>query len=62
MLMDMPEPYAEWQRGVTDQKESSHYLFAVGCGGTLVRPAAIARNFEVVSSLISYATGLMMFG
>ena len=38
MLMDMPEPYAEWQRGVTGQKESSHYLFAVGCGGTLVRP------------------------
>ena len=42
----MPEPYAEWQRGVTGRKESSHYLFAVGCGGTLVRPAAIAEEFR----------------
>ena len=42
----MPEPYAEWQRGVMGQKESSHYLFAVGCGGTLVRPAAIAEEFR----------------
>ena len=44
--MVMPEPYAEWQRGVTGQKESSHDLFAVGCGGTLVRPAAIAEEFR----------------
>jgi hypothetical protein len=42
----MPEPYAEWQRGVMGQRESSHYLFAVGCGGTLVRPAAIAEEFR----------------
>jgi hypothetical protein len=42
----MPEPYAVWQRGVTGQIESSHYLFAVGCGGTLVRPAAIAEEFR----------------
>ena len=42
----MPEPYAKWQRGVTGLKESSHYLFAVGCGGTLVRPAAISEEFR----------------
>ena len=42
----MPEAYAEWPRGVTDQKESSHYLFAVGCGGTLIRPAAISEEFR----------------
>ena len=41
-----PRPYAEWPRGVTGQKESSHSLFAVGCGGTLVRPAAIAEEFR----------------
>ena len=42
----MPEPYAEWQRGATGQKESSHYLFAVGCGGSLIRPDAIAQEFR----------------
>jgi hypothetical protein len=42
----MPEPYAEWQRGATGQKESSHSLFAVGCGGTLIRPDAIAQEFR----------------
>jgi len=41
-----PRPYAEWQRGVTGQKKSSHYLFAVGCGGTLTRPAAISEEFR----------------
>jgi len=39
-------PYAEWQKGVSGQKESSHSLFAVGCGGTLIRPAAIAEGFR----------------
>jgi hypothetical protein len=42
----MPEPYAEWQRGVTGQRESSHFLFAVGCGGALIRPDAIAQEFR----------------
>ena len=31
---------------MTGQKESSHSLFAVGCGGTLVRPAAISEEFR----------------
>ena len=47
-------PYAEWQKGVSGQKESSHYLFAVGCGGTLVRPAAVTeefRNRDLISKL-----------
>ena len=39
-------PYAEWQKGVSGQKESSHDLFAVGCGGTLVRPAAVTEEFR----------------
>ena len=39
-------PYAEWPRAVSSQRESSHDLFAVGCGGTLVRPAAIADEFR----------------
>ena len=50
----MPEAYANWPRGVTGQKESSHELFAVGCGGTLVRPAAISeefRNRELINKL-----------
>jgi hypothetical protein len=42
----MPEAYANWPRGVTGQRESSHYLFAVGCGGTLIRPAAISEEFR----------------
>jgi hypothetical protein len=50
----MPEAYAHWPRGVTGQKESSHFLFAVGCGGTLLRPVAITeefRNRELINKL-----------
>lgn len=58
-----PRPYAEWPRGVTGQKESSHYLFAVGCGGTLVRPAAIAEEFrsrELINKLCHRADDIWL--
>jgi hypothetical protein len=56
-------PYADWQKGVTGQKESSHSLFAVGCGGTLIRPAAIAEEFrsrELINKLCHRADDIWL--
>jgi len=56
-------PYAEWQKGVSSQKESSHYLFAVGCGGTLIRPDAIAQEFrsrDLISKLCHRADDIWL--
>ena len=39
-------PYELWTKDIHDAPISSHYLFPVGCGGTLIDPSRISSQFR----------------
>lgn len=60
---EMPDPYARWQRAVGFQKEASHDLFPVGCGGVMVRPEGISEEFrrrELIAELCHKADDIWL--
>ena len=43
---NIPEAYVDWEKDVNGGSGNSHLVFPTGCGGVVIRPEAISKEFR----------------